>query len=271
LRSCRAGAISDYYLSLGKCDNLSDPAAQAACQKQASADRTDALATCDARYDARQMVCGHLGGTPYDPVINPSNFVRRIDNPYFPLKPGTTFIYEGQSPEGLEHVEVFVTRRTKVILGVTCVEVRDKVKLDGELIEDTIDWYAQDAAGNVWYMGENSKQIADGLVMGLEGSWIAGVDGAKPGLIMEAHPAVGDFYRQEFLLGVAEDVAQVLSLTQSVAVPAGSFNHCLQTRDTTPLETDLLEQKFYAPNVGFVLEKDLNTGERLELVQITTQ
>jgi hypothetical protein len=268
LRSCRQEAESDYWLALGKCLNLSNPAKQAACQKQASTDLQDARQTCSDQEAARQAVCAALGEAPYDPVINPAKFVGKIDNPYFPLIPGTTLVYEGLTADGLEQDEFAVTHNTRVILGVTCVEVHDTATLDGELVEDTLDWFAQDKDGNVWYFGENSKQLEGGLVVGVEGSWTAGEDGAKPGIIMEAHPAVGDLYRQEFSLGVAEDIGQVLSLNASATVPAGSFTNCLKTKDTSPLEPDVVEQKFYAPGVGSVLEIDNSTGERLELVRI---
>jgi hypothetical protein len=268
LRSCRQEAESDYWLASGKCLNLSNPARQTSCQKHASADLQDARQTCDDQQEAREAVCAALGEAPYDPVINPARFVGKIDNPYFPLTPGTTLVYEGVTDDGLERDEFAVTHNTRVILGVTCVEVHDIGTLDSELVEDTLDWFAQDKDGNVWYFGENSRQIEGGLVVGVNGSWTAGEDGAKPGIIMKAHPTAGDLYRQEFSLGVAEDMGQVLSLNATAAVPAGSFDHCLQTKDFSPLEPDALEQKFYAPGVGSVLEIDKNTGERLELVRI---
>jgi hypothetical protein len=139
LASCRDAAQSNYSLALGKCDNLAEPAARAQCQNRASADLNDARQTCQEQNDARLAACARLGGAPYDPVIDPSNFVTRIDNPYFPLTPGTTFISEGQTAEGFEHDEFAVTRNTRVILGVTCVEVHDTVTTDGELTEDTLD------------------------------------------------------------------------------------------------------------------------------------
>ncbi|HKA20641.1 MAG TPA: hypothetical protein VKN18_20325 [Blastocatellia bacterium] len=268
LTSCRSGADSDYQLALGKCDNLADSAQRQACQQQASADLQDARQTCQAQNDARLAACQRLGGAPYDPVINPSNFVSRIDNPYFPLTPGTTFIYEGQTAEGFEHDEFAVTHNTRVILGVTCVEVHDTVTLDGELTEDTLDWFAQDTDGNVWYFGENTHELEDGLITTIEGTFMAGVNGDKPGIVMKAHPAIGDFYRQEFSLGNAEDFAETLSLTETVTVPAGTFHNCLKSQETTPLETDLLEKKFYAPGVGNVLTVDATTGDREELVRI---
>ena len=268
LTSCRSGADSDYHLALGKCENLADPAQRQACQQQASADLQDARQTCRAQNDARLAACQRLGGAPYDPVIDPSNFVARIDNPYFPLTPGTTFIYEGQTVQGFEHDEFAVTRNTRVILGVTCIEVHDTVTLDGELSEDTLDWFAQDRDGNVWYFGENTHELEDGLITTIDGTFMAGVNGDKPGIIMKAHPAIGDFYRQEFSLDNAEDFADTLSLTETVTVPAGTFHNCLKSQETTPLETDLLEHKFYASGVGNVLTVDANTGDREELVRI---
>ncbi len=268
-RSCHVGARSDNWLALAKCDNLSDAATRKACRQQAAADLQDAFDECEAQSDARDAVCSRLGGGPYDPVIDPTNFVAAIDNPYFPLVPGTTFIYEGQTAGGLEHDEFFVTHNTRMILDVTCTEVHDTVKVNGELIEDTLDWFAQDVDGNVWYFGENSKELEGGLVVSLEGSWMGGVDGAKPGIIMKAHPAVGDFYRQEFSVANAEDLAETLSLTESVTVPFGSFNNCLETEETSPLEPDALEHKFYAANVGNVLTVDITANETLPLVQIT--
>src|SRR5438445_13327490 len=164
LAFCRDAAQSDYSLALGKCDNLADPAARAQCQSQAWAELNDARQTCQEQNDARLAACGRLGGAPYDPVIDPSNFVARIDNPYFPLTPGTTFISEGQTADGFEHDEFAVTHNTRVILGVTCVEVNDTVTTDGELTEDTFDWFAQDRDGNVWYFGENTHAPEDALL-----------------------------------------------------------------------------------------------------------
>jgi len=269
-RSCRAEAESDYQLALGKCGNLADAAERKACEAQAAAEFREALETCKEQYDARLEVCERLGPAPYDPVINPANFVSTIDNPYFPLKPGTTFISEGQTAHGFEHGEFAVTTNTRVILGVTCIEVRDRVFTDGVLSEDTLDWFAQDIDGNVWYFGENTYELEDGLISTIDGSFVAGVNGDKPGIIMKAHPSVGDFYRQEFSLGNAEDYAETIGLTESVTVPAGSFSNCLKSQETTPLETDLLEHKFYAPGVGNVLTIDANTGDRVKLIQITT-
>ena len=271
LAACRTSAQSDYQIALGKCVNVSDQAARKACQKQAAADLDDALQTCKGGFGVREETCDKLGPAPYDPVIDPANFVAKIDNPFFPLVPGTTFIYKGQTSEGLMRDEFAVTHNTRVIDGVTCVEVHDSVFTDGELTEDTLDWFAQDKDGNVWYFGENTAELEDGLISTIDGTFMAGVDGDKPGIVMKAHPAVGDFYRQEFSLGNAEDEAETLDLNASVTVPYGSFQHCLRSEETTPLEPDALEDKFYASGVGNVLTVDEVTGERCELAQIITE
>ncbi|QYJ16669.1 hypothetical protein Rxycam_02504 [Rubrobacter xylanophilus DSM 9941] len=196
----------------------------------------------------------------YSPQIEPYDFVKRIDNPYFPLRPGTTLVYEGKTREGIERTEFHITRQTKEIMGVECTVVRDRVFLDGELIEDTFDWHAQDKEGNVWYFGENTKEYENGKVVSTEGSWKAGVDGAKPGIVMQANPRVGDSYRQEYYRGHAEDMAEVLStdasgLNDSVSVPYGSFHNVLMTKEWSPLEANVLEYKYYAAGVGEIGEE----------------
>ncbi len=206
------------------------------------------------------------------PVINPANFVAKVDNPYFPLTPGKTLVFEGASEDGTERVEVYVTNETKVILGVTAIVVRDRVTLNDELIEETLDWYAQDKEGNVWYLGEDTKEYENGVVISTKGSWEAGVNGAQPGFIMKANPKVGDSYRQEYYKDEAEDMAEVLSLKESVSVPYGSFNNCLQTKEWTPLEPGVITYKYYVSGVGLVLEKMVKGGsEQLKLVEIKTK
>ena len=269
-RACNQAAQSDYSIALGNCANLSDPNAQAQCRQSAAATLQAALQLCQQQTALRSQVCDKLGGGPYDPVIDPANFVTKIDNPYFPLPPGTTFVYEGQTADGFERDVFAVTHLTRMILGVPCVEVHDSVYLNGILSEDTRDWFTQDKEGNVWYFGENSTLVTRGLPTDLSGSWTGGIDSAKPGIVMEAHSAVGDFYRQEFSLANAEDLAQVVSLNESVVVPYGSFDHCLKTLESTPLSPGDLENKYYAPGVGNILTVDLATGERSALVAIET-
>jgi hypothetical protein len=216
--------------------------------------------------------CGKKAEEPYNPTIDAANFVAKIDNQYSPLKPGTTFIYEGQKEGGTQTTEVYVSHRTKKILGVTCVEITDNVSSDGKLVEVTLDWYAQDKDGNVWYFGEDSKEYENGEVVSTAGSWQAGVHGAKPGITMEANPKIGDSYRQEYYKGQAEDMAEVLSLNESISVPYGSFNNCLKTKDFTALEPGVVENKYYAPGVGVISAIMVEGGsERSELVAIQTE
>jgi hypothetical protein len=206
---------------------------------------------------------------PYDWTIDPANFVSAVDNPYFPLVPGTVLIYEGSSDGEREVITIHVTHETKQILGVTCIVVRDTVKVSGELKEDTFDWYAQDVDGNVWYMGEDTKEYESGKVSSTEGSWEAGVDGALPGVIMPAHPEVGLAYTQEHYAGEAEDKGKVVASGESVTVPFGSFDRVVVTEDWTPLEPAVREHKSYAPGVGVVYEEIVKGGDGvLRLVEI---
>ena len=174
LRSCQVGARSDHWLALGKCDNQPDRASRRACAEQAAVDAKDALGSCVDQANVREGACGRLGPAPYHPAINPANFVATIDNPFFPLVPGTTFVYETQTPDGLEHDEFAITHNTRVILGVTCTEVHDTVMTNGVLTEDTLDWFAQDTTGNVWYFGENTHELADGLISTIDGTFMGG-------------------------------------------------------------------------------------------------
>jgi hypothetical protein len=203
--------------------------------------------------------------------IDPANFVKTIDNPYFPLTPGTVMIYEGDADGAPARVETTVSTESKTIMGVECVEVRDVAYEDGEIVEDTLDWYAQDKDGNVWYFGEATQAIEDGKVTSTEGSWEAGVDGAQPGIIMQAHPKIGEQYQQEFAPGVAEDMAEVLRLGEKVTVQFSSFSDVLVTKDWNPLDPGTVEEKSYAPGVGLILEVAVQgESERLELVEVTT-
>ena len=268
LNSCSKGAQGDYWTATGTCANISQPAGQMACQQQAKSGYQSAVTACHDQFTARNQICQKVGGGPYNPVIDPANFTTTIDNPYFPLQPGTTYIYEGPTSKGTIRTEFGVTTNTKLIDGVTCVEVHDQVFTDGALTEDTLDWFAQDQVGNVWYFGEDSAELVNGRVSSLGGSWQGAVSGASPGIAMEAHPKVGDFYRQEFLLNTAEDTAGVLNLDQTVTVPAGTFHQCLETEEITGLEPGALEHKVYAPGVGNVQTTDLVTGDTFPLIQI---
>jgi len=274
LDSCKFGAQDDYWLALAKCNNIPNAEKRSICKSNAAKDLTSMTQDCQDQFEVRLEICDGLGEKAYNPIIKPADFVDVIDNQFFPLKPGTTFVYEGMTEKGKEHIKVNVTHNTKKILGVTCIEVRDTVTVDGVLVEDTLDWYAQDKEGNVWYFGENSGEFEDGLIVSLECSGIAGVDGEKPGIIMKAHPQVGDLYRQEFSLDVAEDMAKVLKLNGAVTVPYGSsthFTNCLRTKEFTPLEPDAVENKFYAKDIGNIRTVDVATGDHVDLIDILTE
>jgi hypothetical protein len=211
-------------------------------------------------------------GESCNPTIDPASFVTTVDNPYFPLAPDTTFLHQGETEHGAERNQVVVARETKQILGVTCVVVKDRVWLNDDLVEETINWYAQDKDGNVWYFGEDSKEYENGVVVSTKGSWETGVDGAMPGIIMEASPRVNDSYRQECKAGEAEDMGKVLSLNESASVPFGSFEGCLKIQDWTPLEPGITEHKYYCQGVGPVLTIMVEGGsERHELVSRVTE
>ena len=205
---------------------------------------------------------------PACPSFSPSNFHRstKITNPYFPLAPGDLYTYRGNLKKQPVVNTVYVTRNTPTVDGVATVEVRDRVYESGTLAEETQDWYAQDDQGNVWYFGEFTTQLPDGTHTG---AWTAGVNGAQPGYIMEATPQVGDSYCQENAPGVAEDAADVLSLTASRSVPYGSFTNVVQTKEYSLIEPHS-EHKFYARGVGMLEAIALNGGSediQLETIQ----
>jgi hypothetical protein len=197
----------------------------------------------------------------FAPEFNPDSFVMRVDNRFFPLVPGTQFVYKGEEDGENETNVTLVTKERKRILGISAVVVLDRVFVDGELKEKTFDWYAQDTRGNVWYLGEDTQELEDGKVVSTEGSWEAGVKGAKAGIIMPAHPAVGQHYRQEFFAGEAEDEAKVVDRGLDITVPYGSFHNCIKTVEWTRLEPGIKEAKFYCPRVGFVKANDVQGPE----------
>ena len=208
-----------------------------------------------------------------DPVqLDPADFTTEIDNPFFPMTPGSKWVYEEKDVDGaLNRVEVTVTNRTKTIMGIEARVVHDLVTVDGEVKEDTLDWYAQDKDGNLWYLGEDTKEYEDGKVSSTKGSWEAGVDGALAGVLLPADPEVGMTYRQEYYEGEAEDRAEVESVDESAELAYGSFKDVLKTKETTPLEPDLVEHKFYAKGIGvvLVLARSKEGPGREELVSFT--
>lgn len=224
---------------------------------------------------ALAAACGTGGGsepalpTGSEPVeLDPADFSSTIDHPYWPMKPGSTWVYR----EGASRVEVTVTDRSREIMGIEARVVHDVVTEDGKLVEDTLDWYAQDRWGNVWYLGEATTEYEQGKPPSTAGSWEAGVDGAQPGILLPAKPEPGMAYRQEYYEGEAEDRARIISVEQHASVPFGSFDHVVLTEDTTPLEPDLVERKYYARGVGPVLAVTVAGGSgREELVSFETR
>jgi hypothetical protein len=204
----------------------------------------------------------------YDPVIRPEDFVDRVDNPFLPLIPGTTLNYVDSG--GIETNEVAVLHDTLTILGVPITVVHDQVRANGVVTEDTHDWYAQNKDGTVWYFGEDTKTLdAAGNILSTEGSWRAGENGAKPGILMLAHPKVGEQYRQEYAPGIVADMGKVLSLKETATVPYGTFADCVETMEWTPLEPGDRAHKYYVRGIGPVLEESTRRGrQRLELVGV---
>ena len=208
------------------------------------------------------------------PQFDASAFNQVKENKYFPLRPGTTYFYEAMTDEGVETGVFMVTSQTETILGVPVTVIHDMEFLDGDLVEDTFDWYASDRFGNVWYFGEDTREIEDGEIVSTSGSWRAGEDGAMPGIIMLANPQVGIEYAEENRPGHAEDRARVLSLNRTVKAsskwphastawpftwnlfspPSRTFHNVLRTRNWNPLDPDVVEWKYYAPGVGAILE-----------------
>ncbi len=270
--ACVYEVLDDYWIATGKCKNTADVTERAQCLSDLKGFPREGREECLDQKDARRDLCEDLGEAPYDPPFEPSLFVNPADiggsvapNPYLPIIAGRTLVYKNDD----ETVTVKVTGDIKLISGVPCAVVSDIVTVNGQVVEDTIDWFAQDLQGNVWYCGELVRDFEDGELVSLDGSFKAGVDGAKPGILMKAAPMVEDTYRLEFDLGNAEDTAEVLSVSGSATTPAFSCaGTCLITEDTTPLSPDALENKYYAPGVGLILEVKPETGERLELIQI---
>ncbi len=207
------------------------------------------------------------GGEHVD--LDPADFTTAIDNPYLPMTPGDRRVYRVTDPEGTnERAVVTVTGDIKRIAnGITARVVYTEVSEGGEPIEDNRAWYAQDGAGNVWYLGERARELTNGQVKTTKGSWEAGVDGAQPGVIMPARPEVGLAYREEHYAGVAEDRAEVFSFGERAEVPFGKFRDVLMIKETEGIERSLLDYKFYARGVGLVLGIEVSAGSgREELV-----
>ena len=205
----------------------------------------------------------------YNPQIKPADFTHIITNKYTALPVGKKMIYESRTKDGLERIEIYISGDTKTVMGVNTLVYHDQVWINGEFLEDTRDYLAQDKEGNVWYFGEDVDNYENGVIADHEGSWLAGVDGAKPGYWIKANPVVGETYRQEYYKGQAEDMATVVSLNERVVVPDGNFTGCLKTYDFSPLDPDLQEYKYYCPQVGaMALESDLLSKDKTKLIDV---
>jgi hypothetical protein len=290
--ACRFDVKDDFWLSKANCLNVSDGDERRECYEEAQTARREAREECRDQFEARLELCEAVGESRYDPDFSPERFVdpRQIgitvaENPYFPLVEGNKWVYEStftdeDGEEVTETITVVVTEKTKLIEGVSCRVVNDLVLVDegdGPVpLEDTNDWYAQDVDGNVWYCGEEVKDFetfegddpVEPELVSIDGSFKAGRDRARAGVLMLAAPQVGDVYRQEAAFGDAEDFAEVTSLSGSESVPAASCNgDCLVAREGNLLEPGVFADKYYAPGIGNILE--VEEGVRVELMEFT--
>ena len=215
---------------------------------------------------------GTPGGDDYTVTLTAADFVPRIDNPYLPFIPGSKWVYEARLEDGtVERNEIEVLQETRDVNGVAATIVHDVVYVEGQLVEETYDWHAQDQEGNVWYLGEEVDNYENGALVDHAGSWEWGKDGALPGVMMWADPAahLNEEYYQEYYAGEAEDKGQVLSAAESVAVPFGEFENVVKTYDSSAIDPDLQEEKFYASGVGLIREVNRVTGEEVVLIEFT--
>lgn len=288
---CGYSVKDDLFADRAKClDSSAAPVED--CFAEAEITSLESHEECENIFDARLALCEEMGNAAHEPNFGPTyvdNFVDPMNigdavtpNSFFPLVQGNSWVYEGtfieDGEEITETINVTVTNKTKLINGITCLVVRDVVTIDGELIEDTDDWFAQDIDGNIWYCGEEVKdyETFDGDVpanpelVSDDGSFKAGRDGDEAGLLLPAAPIIGDLFRQEMSVSNAEDAVEILALDASESSPSASCsNNCLQTRDFSPLDPDVEENKFYLPGVGLIVEVDVETGDRVELIDFT--
>lgn len=279
--ACGHELEDDFWITMGQCINIGDEDERAECEEEADAAREETLEACDAQLAARQAACALVGEARYAPDFDPARFVDPDEiggsiaaNSYFPLVAGTQWVWEGAG----EVITDTVTDRIKLIEGVKCRVLLDVVSEEGELVEITEDWYAQDVEGNVWYCGEIAQEFehfegdepATPELVEIDGSFKAGRDGARPGILMPANPQPGSSHRQEVALGEAEDLAEIIRITGSESVPAADcVGNCVVAREFTPLEPGINETVYYAPDVGPILEIT-DEGERIALTAIHT-
>ncbi len=284
-QACSVDLLDDLFEFAAVCNDIADNDDRAACLQNGSVDLAEKEEECDAVFEARLSLCEDLADAAHEPMFGPAfagNFVDPLEigntvvpNPWFPLVTGNRWEYAGID----ESIDVEVTGETKLIDGVTCVVVVDIATAEGVVVEITRDWYAQDVAGNVWYCGEIARnfEVFDGdnpetpELVDIDGSWKAGRDGAEPGILLPFAPQPDDVIRQEVAYGEAEDVIRIDSVTASETSPGGSCNStCLKTTDFTPLDPDVEENKYYLPGTGLIVEIDVETGDRVELIEFTS-
>lgn len=291
--SCAFEVNEENLSNLAICVNISDRDKRRECRNETRQTQRESRRDCREVFRARKSLCRTIGEDAYEPPFGEefvSDFVDPLEigksvmpNPYFPLVTGNNWVYEGKTvdEEGEEETEtitVTVTDQTKLIDGITCVTVIDVAEVNEKIVEITDDWYTQDVSGNVWYCGEIAENFEnfDGddpetpELTDIDGSWKAGRNGAKAGILLPFAPVVGDVIRQEVAWGEAEDVIEILATDGTEIAPAESCNgNCLVTYDFTPLDSDANENKYYAPGIGLIVEIDLNTDDRVELIEFT--
>jgi len=244
--------------------------AMAGCS-QGGSSPTPAASTTTAATEAVRTAPSGLPVGDQPVTLDPAGFTADITNPYWPMTPGTQWTYRETDGVGGElKVVITATNQTKMIAnGITARVVRDTVTESGSIVEDTFDWYAQDATGNVWYLGEDTAEFENGKITSTKGSFEAGVDGALPGILLPANPQPGQAYRQEYYRGEAEDNGEVLSTAEMAQVPYGHFTGVLLTKDTITIEPNVQQLKMYARGVGPVLVLGVSgTADREELLAV---
>ncbi|MGH8584495.1 MAG: hypothetical protein ACREWG_17345 [Gammaproteobacteria bacterium] len=287
--ACKKEVKDDFFTARAICINVSDQEERKACFAEAQAQRTEGRKLCGEQRAARKDLCAALGEDRYDPDFDPADFDGDFGNltnpnPYFPLSVGDHWEYVG----GDETIVIDVLDKTKRIDGVTCIVVKDQVKVDGQLAEDTDDWFGQRKDGTVDYCGESTRSLetfkgddpVEPELVDIEGSWKAGRDGDRSGTLFLGSPTVGAVYRQEFSAGDAEDAARVLSTTygfgadpqldqfvpRALAVLLCAANDCVVTGEFSPLSPGGFERKYYARGIGLFLEVHPRSGSTVQLV-----
>lgn len=290
-RACEFEVLDEFFLGAATCAHSESDDEATECLNEYRVERDSASEECGEVTDSRLDLCEATGDATHNPPFGPdfaSNFVDPLTiggsgaaNPYFPMVQGTVWTYEATFEEDgeeiTETITITVTDKIKLVDGIRCLVVRDVVEVDGELVEDTDDWFAQDVDGNIWYCGEEAKDYEwfDGDIpavaelVAIDGSFKAGRDGDEAGILLPSAPVVGDVFRQEVSFANAEDAIRILATDGTETVPAATCTgDCLVTSDFSPLDPGVEEEKYYAPGIGKILEIDLETGTRVELTGV---